>query len=238
MKALQRIYVIITSLLVIGITILIFSIYHFTTLQSFAFLIISLVIFDILCTMFESLIFKLQKKHVINIHKHIEKRLLKSEEHKQKNYEAKKAKEDMQKISKNPDYKKVLDSEDLIKKIQNLSNSYDFGVNKNNINICIDKLSEIISILKDDCSGYTRILFLFEKYLPEFYTTLKYYSNFIIADIVGDEQEKTLTRCVNKFLSFLQSQKVEALFDRKETETQFMMSSENLSKMIDGGENL
>jgi len=144
----------------------------------------------------------------------------------------------MKKASKNPNYKKVLDSEAFIKKVQNLSESYDFGANKTNINVCINKLSEIISILKNDCSGYSRVSFLFEKYLPEFYTTLKYYSNFIIADIVGDEQEKTLTRCVNKFLNFLQSQKVEALFDRTETETQFKNASENLSQMIDGGENL
>jgi len=238
MKALQRIYIIITSFLVMGITILIFSVYHFSTLRSFSFLIISLVILDILCTIFEGITVRLHKKHILNKSKRYEKKIVKSAEHKQKSYEAKKVKEDMKKASKNPNYKKVLDSEAFIKKVQNLSESYDFGANKTNINVCINKLSEIISILKNDCSGYSRVSFLFEKYLPEFYTTLKYYSNFIIADIVGDEQEKTLTRCVNKFLNFLQSQKVEALFDRTETETQFKNASENLSQMIDGGENL
>ena len=238
MKVLQRIYIIITSVLVMAITTLIFSVYHFNNLRSWAFLILVLVILDILCTIFEVLIVKIQKKHILNKSKRAEKRIIKSAEHKQKNYEAKKTKEDMKKALKNPDYKKVLDAEVFIKKVQKLSESYDFGAHKKNITICVDKISEIISILKNDCSGYNRVSFLFEKYLPEFYTTLKYYSNFIIADIVSNEQERTLSKCINKFLDFLQSQKIEALFDRTETETQFKNASENLNKMIDGGENL
>lgn len=233
MKAIKRLYCIITSIIVFGITILIFSVYHFSVLRSIALLIISLVIFDILCTIFEALVSKIRKAHVKNKLKRIEKKGIKLAEHMQKKSASKKMKENMKKISKNPDYKKVLDSEAFIEKLKKLSDDYNFGVNKAKIDICITRLSEIISILKNDCSGYSRVSFLFESYLPEFHNTLMYYSEFIRADIVDIEQEKTLNKCVDKFLVFLQSQKIEALLDRTETEIHFNVSAENLMQIID-----
>lgn len=238
MKILKKIYCLFTSILVFCIVILIFSICKFSIFRGGAILIANLVALDILCTIIESFVSKMSKNFLIHKKKKSEKREIQLERTKQKAIETQKEQEHIERLAKDPNYKKIIDSESFVKKIETLSTSYDFGSNKENIRICISKISEIISILKNDSSGYSRVSFLFESYIPKFYKILEYYSDFIKADIVDIEQEKTLTKCVDKLLNFLHSQRIEAIFDSKETEIQFKETAENLNQLIDGGKNL
>ena len=59
-----------------------------------------------------------------------------------------------------------------------------------------------------------------------------------IFNVVKDEENQILTKCVDKFLNFLDDQRVEAIFDKKSIEIQFKATAETLSKMIDKGENV
>lgn len=234
----NRIYNLITTAIVFSLMIIIFFVCHFSIVRSIAILIISLVVLDILCTIGEDSIDKIRERHFYNKLERIEKRKNKLADAEQKQKESQKAVEEMEKATKNANYKSVIEAESFVKKLKKISDDYDFGPNEEKIDICVNKLFDIISVLKEDSSGYSRVAFLFEAYLPEFYNTLKFYSDFIKADVVKDEQVEILTKCVDKFLNFLDEQKVEAILDKKSIEIQFKATAETLGKMIDKGENV
>lgn len=234
----NHIYNFITAAIVFCIMMIIFFVCHFSIIRSIAILIISLVVLDILCTVGEYSVDKIRDRHFYNKLKRIEKRKNKLADAEQKAKESQKAIEEMEKATKDVNYQSVVAAESFVKKLKEISDAYDFGPNEEKIDICVNKLFDIISVLKEDSSGYSRVAFLFEAYLPEFYNTLKFYSDFIKANVVKDEENQILTKCVDKFLNFLDDQRVEAIFDKKSIEIQFKATAETLSKMIDKGENV
>lgn len=231
-KLASIIYNIVTTAIVSFIFITIFFTYHLVSFKGLGIFIASLVFLDIFCTLIESNLEEIREKL---FYKKLKRKSQKEKEKKIKE-EQKKAIKDLEESEKNSDYKSILEAESFVKSLNELSDNYSFGPNNDKINICVEKLSEIIDILKKDSSGYTRVAFLFEAYLPEFYNTLSFYSNFVRADTVKKEHEEILTICVDKFLNFLNNQKIDAIFDQKSIEIQFKSTAEALGKMIDKGE--
>ena len=74
---------------------------------------------------------------------------------------------------------------------------------------------------------------LFEIYLPDFYKTLRVYSNFIKENNVRPEYENILGKCVTKFDLYLEKVKKEAAFERGSNEIQFETTAETLTNLID-----
>lgn len=225
-------YNIITSSIVFTLIILIFFVFHIKIIKGIGFLIISLVILDMLCSIIEDVVPKISERLFYNKLKGAKKKKDKSEKIK----EEKKKAEELKKMSNNPQYKKVIEAENFVKELKKFCQNNDLGRNKENINKCIVKLLEIIKELKKDSSAYGRVAFLFESYLPKFYNTLNYYSSFGKANVVEKGHEEILSQCVNKFLKFIESQRVQVVFDKEYTEHQFKATAEMLGKMIDEGE--
>lgn len=230
----KLLYNLITGAIVFALTIIIFFIFNYTFLKGSAILIFFLVILDVLCTFVESTTPKFLEVLFYNKLKSIVKKAEKENEKKEQREKAK----EMDKISKNPQYKKVIDAETFVKKLKKFCKENDFGESKKKIEKCIERLTEIIKRLKKDCTSYSRVAFLFEVYLPEFYDALKYYSTFAKAKAVKNEHEEVLKKCVEKFLKFLNSQRIEAVFDKDSTEIKFKATAETLGKMIDKGEEI
>ena len=116
-----------------------------------------------------------------------------------KEEEVRKEKDEFKKASKDPFYRDLIDVENCLNKLKKISDNFDFGKNRIAIEKCVEKLFEILELLKEDSSTYSKVAFLFEVYLPEFYNTLKLYTDFIKKDEVTEEYEKILTECVKKF---------------------------------------
>ncbi len=147
--------------------------------------------------------------------------------------DAKRAEEERELLSKLPYYQDVLKAEKFVTTLKKLSDQYNFGKSNEKISECVDKLFEIIEILKKDSSGYPRVTFLFEGVIEEFYSALTKYSYFLKAEFNDPENEKVLESCVDKFLNFLNSQKIEAIFDKDATSIQFRSSVEALGSILD-----
>lgn len=205
-------------------------------LKFLAAILISLVVFDIVFTALESIMKTLNDRFFYKNLKKAKAKKERIEEEKARDEEAKKALQEKEERIKNPHYNSVLEADDFVQSLKQLADEFDFGPNEEKIQECCKKLSEIVNYLKKDSSGYGRVSFLFEAYLPEFYSTLKLYTDFVKADAVNKQHEEILTRCVDKFYSFLQEQRVEAIFDKKSAEIQFKATAEALTRMIDKGE--
>lgn len=201
-----------------------------------AVMLISLVIFDIIFTILENIMGNLRNWFFYRKLKKVKAEKERIEEEKAKAEEAKNALQEKEKMIKNPYYTSVLEAEKFVQSLEKLVNEFDFGPAESKVQECCKKLSEIVNYLKKDSSGYGRVAFLFEAYLPEFYNTLKLYADFVMADAVNKQHQEILTRCVDKFYSFLQEQRVEAVFDKKSAEIQFKATAEALTRMIDKGE--
>lgn len=231
-----NIYNIITEIIVLFIAHTIFFYYNFGFFKNVSFFITSLVILDILCTFGEDMVSKIRERHFYNKLKKAKKKKEKIDADNLKEKNQKKVLEEIQENKKSPYYKDVLEAEKFVESLKELVEKYSFGSNEKKINQCVEKLSEIVDILKKDASGYGRVAFLFEAFLPEFYETLSFYSQFVTADVVEEEYENILTHCVDKFLNFLSNQRIEAIFDQKSIELQFKATAETLMKNIDKGE--
>ena len=228
-------YNIVTGALIAGYTRTIL----FLNMGRIKFLIImfgSLVFFDAWFSVLEVYVEKLSDELFYRKVKKAKAKKEKLEEAKIKAEEEKKALKEKEERIKNPNFNRVLEAEDFVKSLKMLADEFDFGQAEQKVQECCNKLFEIVNHLKKDSSGYGRVAFLFEAYLPEFYNTLKLYTDFVRADAVNKEYYEILAGCVDKFYSFLQEQKVEAIFDKKSAEIQFKSTAEALTRMIDKGE--
>lgn len=210
-----------------------FSVLHLGFFKGMGLLIIALVGLDIICTIIESAVPALRDKRFYSVLKKVEKRNLAKKQREQEEEEVKRASEEFEKMAKSPYYQDVIKAESFAKNLAQLSDEFDFGQSDEKIDKCVKKVNEIIEVLKEDSSGYSRVAFLFEGALEEFYNTLKLYTCFIKADIHEEKNERVLAACVDKFFNYLGDQKIEAIFDKTSIGIQFRSSAEALGKMID-----
>jgi len=62
---------------------------------------------------------------------------------------------------------------------------------------------------------------LFEVYLPMFYETLKYYSDFIETNAMTQKEKELLAESVKKFYNYLHTSKFESNIDVESSKIQF-----------------
>lgn len=227
------IYNTITGALAAMIFAYLFSVKHYGFFKGMGLLVLALVGLDIICTIIESAVPALRNKRFYRILKRAEKRKLIKKQKEQEAEEMQKATEEFEKMASSPYYQDVIKAESFAKNLKQLSDDFDFGQSDEKIDKCVKKVNEIIEVLKEDSSGYSRVAFLFEGALEEFYNTLKLYTCFIKADIHEEKNERVLAACVDKFFNYLGDQKIEAIFDKTSIGIQFRSSAEALGKMID-----
>lgn len=231
-----KFYNMFTSIIIFFITRLLLSTPKLNLSRSLSFLIISFAVLDIICTTLETAIPKIRDKRFYNKLKKAEKNKIAKENAERQKLEAQKELEETNKAIQNPNYKNVLDAEKSVKALEKLCNDYDFGCNKEKLNICVKKLFMIIDVLKEDCSGYGRVAYLFDSSLPEFYNSLVLYSNYIKAECIEEDLEIMVSNSIEKFLNFLKKQKVQAIMDKPSVEAQLKSTLTTLNQIISEGE--
>lgn len=228
-----NLYIFITTLLLGILLYHVFFVKHLKLLKGIGIMIIGIVILDIICCLIEKNVPKIRNKHFYNKLKRRKQKAEIKKEKEEKEKEKKEAEETFEKMSQMPYYNDVMKAETFGKSLKKLSSDYNFGENDKKIDLCADKILEIVDILKKDSSGYPRVAFLFEGSLEEFYNTLKLYTHFLEADIHEEENEKVLSECVDAFLRYLGNQKIEAIFDKSSIEVQFRSSAKALKTIVE-----
>lgn len=228
----QKNYIFVTSIIVLFTTILIFTMLKFAFWTKVGILILCLVALDIMCSLIEKHTPKVYEKQLYNKFKKAQKKEKELEAARIKAEETKKQLEEEEKMAKNPQYKNVKNAEEVVERLKTISEQYDFGKSEKKIDICVEKSEAILERLRENPSAYIRISQLFELYLPEFCDTLNYYTDFIKADVVAKEHERTLIECVDTILQYLEGQRVKAIFDKDFVETQFQSSANTLKKVL------
>lgn len=209
-----------------------FTIVHPGFFKGIAYLIFGLVALDIICTIIEIKVPKLRDKRFYKILKKTKKRKEAKKRKEEEMEQAKIAAEEFKKIADSPYYNEVLKAASTLNALKTLSDENDFGKNNEKISHCVEKVSEIIEVLKKDSSGYVRVALLFEGTLEEFYSTLKLYTCFLKADVKDEKNDRILTGIVNDFYNYLSNQKIDATFDQDSIGIQFRSSAETLRTMI------
>jgi hypothetical protein len=196
-------------------------------------LLVAWVIMDIFCYIIEEkIVSKIYENKSLKKLERLEK-VTKEENEKKEALEQlakeEKIREDREKI---PYYTQIESAQNFVNLLTALTNEYDFKNNKKSIKLCISKFNEYLEQLKIDSSGYMRVAYIFEVYLPEFYRTLELYSNYIKADTVTEEKEEKLSITIDEFYRFFSRNKADVIYDSKDVDSKFQESSDNLVNLI------
>lgn len=199
-------------------------------------LIVTLVAMDIICCGIEKLVEIFRDNHFYKKLKKKRDKEKAAEEKKRLEEEAIKIKEEEAAKAKELNtIKKLRDVENTITQIEKISNDIDFGECDEKVDFCITKCKEIMDYLKNHSFSYIRVESLFEVYLPEFYRILVFYSELKNeeTEAVGEIYTKKLNNTVNYFYKLLYNQEIEAIFDKKATENNFIAAADMLRREIE-----
>lgn len=232
LDTLQKVYNTLTSVVMAFAVSYIFAELQFSFFTKIAIMLLTFVAFDMICTLIEKGFAQIYDWIFYRKLIRIKRRNEKLEEEARKAEEAQRQKEEAEKIANAPNYQKVITAKAIVQKLRELSDNHHYGPNEEKIDVCVEKTEAILEKLQEDSSGYVRVMYLFEAYLPEFCETLELYSNFVKADAVTEEYEKVLTECVDVILKYLEGQRVKAMFDQDSVETKFQASASTLKDMI------
>lgn len=236
----KTIFNIVTGIIVAIVAFLIYNKLNYSFFVETAALISFMVIFDALCCFIgfvvkskrDKLFYKKLKKQKKEKEELLEKTKAEKEE-KRKQEEMQAFIETFEGFNDDPNYSKITLAKKYSQILKKFIDSVDFGTYNEQINNCVQNLDEIVNILKEDNSRYNNLIELFEIYLPDFYKTLRLYSDFIKENKVRPEYEKILEKCIIKFNKYLEKVKQEATFERGSNEIQFETTAETLTNLID-----
>lgn len=214
LKFIQHMYVFLTGIIFGLSTIFVFFVYNQTFLKGLGFMLLLFVVIDVICCLIEKIIPYLRNKL---FYRKLVKMKKKREKIKQKEEETEKA-DEFQKILESTFSGNIVLAEDFVKKLRKVSDEKDFGINDKKIDECVNKLEEIIEILKKDNSNYPRVAFLFEVYLPKIYDILMQYIAFMEAGCEAEKVRNILSDFIEKFLEYLKTQKIESRLGKDENQ--------------------
>ena len=236
LETLQTIYIWVTGIIFILSTIFIFFVYDKNILKGFGYMLLIFIAMDIVCCLIEIIIPFLRDKF---FYRKLMRIKGKKEKIKPKEEEFQKTKK-VKKIFETTYSGKVILAEEFVKKIRKVLDENDFGCNNRKIDECVNRLEEIIEILKKDSSNYPRVAFLFEVYLPKFYDILMQYLAFIDADCEKEQVKKILSDFMEKFIEYLKTQKIESRLgkDKNQALIEFQSLAETVQSNLKKGEQL
>lgn len=242
MKTLKRFlffYYMISACLVFYLSYRIFTFPEISFFTRVGLLIMSFVILDVICSVLEYIIPVVRDKFFYKKLLKFEKQEKIREEKEKAEKEQKKAQEERELMSQSAYYQKVVRAEIYVNNLKKLMDEHDFGENSSKIMECARYLDEIVNILKNDNSYYSRVSFLFENVLIDFFDTLKLYVQMLKNGIDDAKFETIINASINKFHSYLINEVNGGVFKDDSIISQFQISAKSLSRLIDenGGNN-
>ena len=239
-NCIKRLFDILTGIVVAIVAFLIYNKLNYSFFVETAALLCFMTFFDAFCCFVgfiakirrDKLFYKKLKKQKKEKEELLERTKVEKEE-KRKQEEMQTFIEEFEELKNNPEYSKIKLTQDYVENVKEFANSIDFGTYNQKINVCIQNLEEIVKILENNNSKYNSLIELFEIYLPNFYKTLRLYSNFITEKTVTPEYEKILGKSVTKFAMYLEKVKQEVTFERGSNAIQFETTAETLTNLID-----
>ena len=235
---LQSIYNLLTGIVITYVTLMITFKYNFSIIKGISLFLLFFVAMDISCTVIESFIsFTRDKLFYKKLLKRDKKEMARMQKKREEEMQQKKE-EEIKKMTETAFGGNVAIAEDFIKSLKKISDENDFGENDLKIEKCVERLEEIIEILKKDSSNYPRVAFLFEVYLPKIYDILMQYVALTDVDCDEEDVKKILTEFIDKFLEFLKSQKIESRLgkDKNQAIIQFRALTKTIESNIEKGE--
>ena len=236
----NRIWNLLTGAFVVYAAITIYKTYSFGFFKGTAYLIATMVFFDIICCTIEKIVKEIRDRYFYQKlkkdkkNKEIEaENKRKAEEKKKKAEEAKKKREELEANIKEPKKAKVRNAELILAQIEVVSKNINLREMEDKVKFCISKCREIIDILETDYTSYIRFENLLEVYLPEFYRILMLYEEFEKEKANNEERFIKLTDIVEYFYNFLNNQNFETTFDKQSTESKFNIAVFTLRREIE-----
>ena len=200
----------------IPVVLAVFAIYKHFNLGFFkgtAALLIFLVVYDAICAFGEVFVKRLRDnrlyRKLLKHQKREEKKQKEAELKAKEEADAQKALERLRVFKNDENYECLKRAEEAINVLKEISNTIDFGLNHSKIASCLMMLSEIVELLKTDISQYNKAAYLLEVYLPDFYDTLRIYSEITEEQMQDAEKQEVLSKFVKKFYNYLKEQKSE-----------------------------
>lgn len=191
-------YSLFTGIMLSIIVLFFYYILKLSIFKTITFSILSIVSFDILCTAFEWCVSKIRENTLYN-------KLIKMEKKREDEKSIKKMEERLNKI--------YYDDINLAKKsyqsLKTLSEKNNFSNTK--ISDVLNNLKSIIVALEKEPILYTKVTFLFEVQLPEFYSVLSCYAILFEKGSEIDSHSELQKEYVNKFFEATETLKNEIL---------------------------
>ena len=166
--------------------------------KTVTFSILSIVAFDMLCTAFEWSVSKIRENTLY-------RKLLKIEKKKEDEKSLKKMEERLKKEY----YDDINFAKTSIQSLKKLSNKENFE--KSKITDSLSNLQNIIVAVEKNPILYSKVAFLFEVQIPEFYNTLKIYEILFEKGVTIDSSAEILSKYVNKFFEITEKLKIEVV---------------------------
>lgn len=231
-EVLEKVFEIGTGLIFVVLVLWGGRLFEMNFVQNVIYGILVYIILDMICTPIEILAPKVVEKLCNSKVEAYIKKSSKNEKKQEKKDQKAEKKRQEEALSKDIYYKNVCDAEALVKKFEELANSFDLGANAEKTGECIARLREIINQLKDNSSRYAYVAVLFEAYVPELYNMFSYYSGFVKAGIVDKKKEELLSESLTKFSKYLDTKKVAVIIDKDNSEIMFESTAKVLNDII------
>lgn len=164
--------------------------------KTITFSILSIIVLDMLCTAFEWCVSKIRENTLYN-------KLMKMEKKREDEKSLKNMEERMKKLY----YDDINLAKTSYQSLKNLSMKNNFS--KTKISAVLRNLRSIIVAIENDPILYSKVAFLFEVQLPEFYNVLNSYAIFFEKGSVIDKHSELQKEYVNKFFDVTETLKNE-----------------------------
>lgn len=191
-------------------------------------LFISMVILDIICCIIEYVVPKIRDRYFYSKLVRQEKKNGTKKQKEQTLKRATEAEEKLEEMFLFPYYSDIVKAETLVNNLKKLSEQTNFGINGKAIKDCVQQLSVIIRVLKEDSSNYSIFATLFETEILQFYQMLENYSYLVKVNRCKPRYEKMIEVCCGKVLKSLADKKIQSIINNESAEARFESSAETL----------
>jgi len=226
--ALETVYSMFTCGIVGFWSFYVFKHFEFGFFYKMSLIVLSLTVFDIICTLAEELVAKIYKR---SFEKKF-KKLLKAQNEKKAEEEAKAKAEEEAKIREIPGYKGVKDARIIMQRFRDIAKQYDNGSYTFYVSSCVESCEVIMKILEKDSTDYYRVSDVFELYLPRVCRATEMYKKATETNTVTEQLEILFEEFIEAASAYLDKKKNEAIYYNNVSEMNLNLATDNLRNCL------